>query len=1224
MPLAAADLVAVLRKLPLLEPDQMRGVEGIAAGFPDGRSLARELLQRGWLTAYQINQLSQGRGRELLLGPYVLLERLGEGGMGQVFKARQARLGRIVAIKVIRADRLTSTDAVRRFRREIEAAAQLDHPNIVRALDADEAGGSHFFVMEFVEGTDLGKLVRTKGPLPVATACEYARQTALGLQHAYERGLVHRDIKPSNLLLTTRETVKILDMGLARLDRGEESESTSALTQEGAVMGTLDYIAPEQAQDAHAVDIRADLYSLGCTLYFLLSGRVPFPEGNALTKLLKHRTEPPPPLERLRPEVPPPVAAVVHRLMAKRPEQRYQTPAEAAWALEQALRPAEETLLPGDPGLTVLESPTFPFAGGTTAPRSAASQPAARTVPHRLAFWVGGVGLLLVLLVVGLVLLRSGRVEPVQAGPVQVRVEANKPWQDSGVELQAGQPVAIRTTGGWRKRRIGCSADGWARGPRDRVLVTEGLPMCLLGRIGDQDPPSLLGTSRTLVPTRTGRLFVQANDLDLEENSGSLQMEIDSGRRREDSAPAPAPTLVQAAEADLRPLAAALAGEPVDLALLRQQVLDFRTRYTGTFQATRAGLVWHETLARLPSPLDALDPARIPTDERQEGQPGELVAVLGSSRWHVAGAGRLTASADGKLLAVAGSRIALFDAATGQVRRFLGTRGTVLALTADGTLLASTTWTENQVKLWDVATGELKATLKGHTTQAWSLAFTPDGRSLACTSWDGKVRVWDVATGDERLQLAGGGGWDPPVAITPDGTVLATRGADRAIALFDLATGAAHTPAPELQDTALSLAFSPDGKLLASGHGSGQVYLWDLATGREVASFQGVSAQAALLCFTRDGKAIAVGRSHAQMRGQGADVSVWEMPSAKQRFSFTLPDQVTGLEFSPDATRLYVAHWAHADIAVRDTTTGADLRGLETPVGRIADLAFSPEGTHLLTGGDDGTVRLWDVVAGKELRRLGTPLLRVAAVAFAPQGRRVAAAGVEQKPPTVRVWDLATGDETAALTGHLHGVASLVFAPDGRHLLSGSLGDATARLWEVETGREVLSLDGHDAIPVSVALSPDGSQALTGPSKLGMRLWKLATGKTPRTFPGTASVHAVAFAPAGSRAAVGEEDGSVQIWPLDDPEAAKPLLRLPATGTRCVRIRWSPDGRFLATMSEDGTLRIWAGDGREKVYEWRSLWLHHSLAFAPDSRHLAVGNSTGTVHILRLARQAAR
>ncbi len=329
----ASGLTDALRRHRLLEPAQLAELEPLSkARVPRPRALAGELIRRGWLTPYQVNQLLQDRGRDLLLGSYVLLERLGEGGMGQVFKARNWKLVKVVALKLIRKERLDNPDAVRRFQREIRAAAQLDHPNIVRALDADEVNGTQLLVMEYVQGTDLAKLVKKDGPLAVDKACDYCRQAALGLQHACERGLVHRDIKPHNLLLTAAGVVKILDMGLARLDRRGDDEASSTMTQEGGGMGTLDYISPEQAMDSHDVDIRADLYSLGCTLYFLLTGKPPFAGGEALQKLLKHRLDEPVPVEQLRPDVPPGVAAVVRKLMAKRPEDRYQTPVEAAAA----------------------------------------------------------------------------------------------------------------------------------------------------------------------------------------------------------------------------------------------------------------------------------------------------------------------------------------------------------------------------------------------------------------------------------------------------------------------------------------------------------------------------------------------------------------------------------------------------------------------------------------------------------------------------------------------------------------------------------------------------------------------------------------------------------------------------------------------------------------------------------------------------------------------------
>jgi hypothetical protein len=284
---------------------------------------------------------------------------LGVGGMGTVFRARHRLMQRLVALKVVKPALLHRPAAVERFRREVRAAAQLVHPNIVTAFDADEAGGVHFLVMEFIEGTSLARLVAEGGPLPVALACDYVRQAALGLQHAFERGMVHRDIKPHNLMRTPGGQVKILDFGLARfLSESEPSGAAAAadtvtpdllgegtadtqspdrpapepLTRTGALVGSPDYIAPEQLRDSHAADIRADLYSLGCTLYHLLAGRPPF-RGTVSEKLEAHEREQPRPLTEVRKDVPAELAAVLNRLLAKDPARRYQTPAEVAAAL---------------------------------------------------------------------------------------------------------------------------------------------------------------------------------------------------------------------------------------------------------------------------------------------------------------------------------------------------------------------------------------------------------------------------------------------------------------------------------------------------------------------------------------------------------------------------------------------------------------------------------------------------------------------------------------------------------------------------------------------------------------------------------------------------------------------------------------------------------------------------------------------------------------------------
>ncbi len=263
---------------------------------------------------------------------YRIVSVLGTGGMGTVFRAEHRLMARPVALKVIRNELLGNPALVERFGREVRSAARLgSHPNIVASYDAEQAGGTHILVMEFIEGIDLARLVERDGPLPASEACELIRQAALGLQYAFEDGMVHRDIKPQNLMRTTRGQLKILDFGLARF--ASEAGSHGGVTADGMILGSADYIAPEQIDDPHTADIRADIYSLGCTLYFLLAGQPPYPAGGLIQKLTAHREKSAQPLAEIRPDLPAELARIVERMMARAPEQRYQTPDEVARAL---------------------------------------------------------------------------------------------------------------------------------------------------------------------------------------------------------------------------------------------------------------------------------------------------------------------------------------------------------------------------------------------------------------------------------------------------------------------------------------------------------------------------------------------------------------------------------------------------------------------------------------------------------------------------------------------------------------------------------------------------------------------------------------------------------------------------------------------------------------------------------------------------------------------------
>lgn len=330
-----SSFLSALRRSNLLTSEQMAAANSIGSDS-DAVATARDLVKRGWLTEWQARQILAGKSK-LFLGKYKLLDVLGQGGMGAVLKAESTTLGRPVALKVLTRGTSKSDVAEARFLREIRYAGRLNHPNIVRAIDADRVGERAFLVMEYVEGCDLKKVLKRDGAFGIDFACECVRQAATGLQHAHEAGMVHRDIKPSNLLLTKDPqtggpVVKLLDLGLARFD--QEKSTELSITQTGQIMGSPDYMAPEQAMNSRSADIRSDIYGLGVTLYQLLSDQLPFPGDNLMERLVARINQDAPPISSVRPDVPPVLVHIITRMLHRDPEQRFQTPVEVEAVLQ--------------------------------------------------------------------------------------------------------------------------------------------------------------------------------------------------------------------------------------------------------------------------------------------------------------------------------------------------------------------------------------------------------------------------------------------------------------------------------------------------------------------------------------------------------------------------------------------------------------------------------------------------------------------------------------------------------------------------------------------------------------------------------------------------------------------------------------------------------------------------------------------------------------------------
>jgi serine/threonine-protein kinase len=337
MALSASAFLDVVKRSGLVDEDQLTpAIEAYRGGHTgelpeDSTVLADFLVKRQLLTRWQCDKLATGKSKGFFLGKYKLLDHLGTGGMSSVYLAEHVLMHQRRAIKVLPKNRVNDSSYLARFRLEAQATARLDHRNIVRAYDIDHEKDQHYIVMEYVRGRDLQGMIKDDGPLPLDVACRYMVQAAEGLEHAHEIKLIHRDIKPANLLVDERGVVKMLDLGLALFSNSEMASLTIAHNEN--VLGTADYLSPEQALNSHQVDHRADIYSLGCTLYFLLTGHPPFPEGTLAQRISKHQSQMPEDLRKDRPDCPRDLADICMKMMQKKPQNRYQTAREVAEAL---------------------------------------------------------------------------------------------------------------------------------------------------------------------------------------------------------------------------------------------------------------------------------------------------------------------------------------------------------------------------------------------------------------------------------------------------------------------------------------------------------------------------------------------------------------------------------------------------------------------------------------------------------------------------------------------------------------------------------------------------------------------------------------------------------------------------------------------------------------------------------------------------------------------------
>jgi WD40 repeat protein/serine/threonine protein kinase len=699
---------------------------------------------------------------------YRVVRLLGTGGMGTVYEAEHRVMRRLVALKVIKGAYTANAAALERFRREVRAAARLSHPNIVTTYDAEDAGETHFLVMEYVEGTDLGRLVQEGGPFLVYLACEYVRQAALGLQYAFEQGMVHRDLKPHNLMLTPDGRVKILDFGLARFAR--EAASAAGVTGTGLVLGTVDYIAPEQADNAHQADIRSDIYSLGCTLYHLLAGRPPFPTGTALQKVMAHQNKDPQPLTELRDDLPEGLMLVLERMTAKDPRQRYQTPAEVALALA--------------PFILTTAVPPAPKPQPSSRARTPTSRLFLKKTPIRdrrrprfviavavLAFLVAG------LLGVGVYRIATDN------GELVIQTKSN----DVEVVIsQGGEVVKIidTKTGKHVTLNSGDYELALKDGPQGLTISPEKMTIkrgeTVLATIWRKTKPEKVGEVRRFDGHTDGAWGVAFSP---------------DGRY----------ALSGAGDGTVR-LWGVATGREV-------------RRFSGHNKAVDDVAISPDGRRALTGSLDA-------TVRLWDVQTGNEIRVL---KGHTASVHRVAFSPDGRRALSGGDdgTMRLWDLESGrEIRRFTGF--ICVAFSPDGRRALSGGGWDPAVRLWNVESGAEVRELLGHRQGVLSVVFLPGGRQALSCGHDRTLRLWDLDTGQEIRPFSGHTASVQRVAITRDGRYAVSASADKTVRLWDLQTSKELHCFTGHTEGVIGVAVSPDARYALSGSGDGTMRLWRL------------------------------------------------------------------------------------------------------------------------------------------------------------------------------------------------------------------------------------------------------------------------------------------------------------------------------------------------------------------------------------------------------------
>jgi WD40 repeat protein/serine/threonine protein kinase len=989
-------------------------------------------------------------------GDYELIEEIARGGMGVVYRARQISLNRPVALKMILSGQLATPALKQRFHTEAEAAARLDHPNIVPIYEIGEHQGQQYLSMKLIKGGTLADVAsfRKKAATPpfdkraasLQDVATLIAKVARAVHNAHQRGVLHRDLKPTNILMDEQGEPHITDFGLAKLAEGD-----SSLTMSAAILGTPAYMPPEQAAGlGKGLTTAADIYSLGAILYELITGELPF-VGETPLEVMRKVVE----------EEPTAPSAVWRRL------------GEPALSTKSPIDRDLETIclkcLNKDPlrrygSAEMLADDLDCWRNGE--PISARPVNAAEKLwswCRRKPAFASSLFLILVLLLIVVIgspiamfrinherqstehLLYIANINRAQAAWEQNNVglvhqlleeTQNSPYR--GFEWYYWQRLTHLEQRAFRGHlaeviSVAVSPDGqWvASTSLDRTVKVWELAT---------------GRERLTIHGHAGPIFSVAFSTDGQrlitgsEDKTARVWDAVSGREL------------------LR-----LEGHTHNVELVAFS-RDDRRIVTG--DVNRIVRLWDATtgleLRKFAGHIAALSP-----DGRSIVTTGGFVEVggnLGGDR--------------------ASNQATLWDVESGRdLIRFKGHRDVVMwvAFSRDGQRVVTGS-RDKTAKVWDTATGTNLVTLTGHDEQINSVAFSREGKRIVTASSDQTAKIWDTGTGQLLLTLKGHSGEINSATFSSDDRLIITAGADKTVKVWDAEASREMITLDGHNPKLCGLAFYPDGKRIVTGAYNGQVKVWDVTTGQVLFKLAGTD-----VAFSLDGRQIMTTRGWMKL---------WDAESGRELRTFPgHKNAIDGVAFSPDGLRI-VTGSADKTAVVWDVRSGKEIFKLLGHTNGVRRVAFSPDGRRIVTGSLDGTARLWDATNGAEIFRFKDHGARVIGVTFAPNGHQILSG---DETGTGLLWEMATGRVVLTLKGHRSAIQCFTFSPDSRRILTGS-DDHTAKLWETATGRELLTLKLHQDGVTAARFSPDGQRIGTASYDGLARLWDAATPEQARAW----------------------------------------------------------------------------------------------------------------------------